>query len=231
VITRRKRACYGAPTDDSTLHNTYRASDGANLCYDLCGQSKGFHDYPYYFRLFFYDPEDLLKVKNGQMDPWEPMPYERWDAEEYIFPTCMKSIRGAAYDRANRLIYFIQPGIDSIASFYERHPVIHVFRFQPSTMAAEPGIKPDNGTRLFVKLNIAGYANKVDLSLWTTHTKDFTLSVHDISGRLIWNYRCPDAPSQKVSLTWNPRRLSSGLYLFRLKSGGNESVKASVVIK
>jgi hypothetical protein len=52
-------------------------------CYDtaaVCGDTvmtdvKGPHAQPYRYQILAYDANDLLKVKNGKMNPWEVQPY------------------------------------------------------------------------------------------------------------------------------------------------------------
>ncbi len=97
--------CYGPGTDDPELHKV--PTEGGTYCYDLCDHSKGGHGYPYYHYVWAYDANDLLKVRAGDLEPWEVAPYAAWKLDEMDDSGCA-SIRGAAYDPDTRQLYITQ---------------------------------------------------------------------------------------------------------------------------
>jgi hypothetical protein len=91
-------------------------------CKDPENSSKGNHAYPYVRRVWAYDALDLIAVKEGRKQPWEPRPYATWDLTLPI-PSVITLLQGAAYDEANNRLYVAQPyGEGSL-------PVIHGYQF------------------------------------------------------------------------------------------------------
>ena len=81
--------CYGTPTE----------------CNDPIGDYKGNHAYPYVTQIWAYDALDLLKAKNGEVNPWEVSPYETWRIQLPFAPTTYKSKIGGAYDPATQRVF------------------------------------------------------------------------------------------------------------------------------
>jgi hypothetical protein len=87
-------------------------------------------------QFILYDPDDLARVAEGAMSPWEPQPYAVLDIDKHLFLTRSpdtdqlagvgpqrKHRTGAvAYDRANNLLYVLEPFADDSA------PVVHVWK-------------------------------------------------------------------------------------------------------
>jgi hypothetical protein len=124
--------CYGPGTNDPDLHG--KPAPGGVWCYDPCNSAKGGHGYPYVHYVWAYDANDLLKVKNGEKEPWEILPYAGWEFDDLTTSGCA-SISSAGYDPATRRLYFAQ-------SVGER-PRIDVFEINVSisdgTAPAAPG--------------------------------------------------------------------------------------------
>jgi len=166
--------CYGEGTEDltqvkrkeevaawSAAHGgaTYRC--GGNLirvsngiaenpcCFDrVRTESKGEHAYPYVYRAWVYDANDLAAVKAGKKKPWHLRPYAVWDFSSYriepgayyrLSPSAIDlpfgiedaAILGAAYDPATQRIFLAQKGGDK--PNIEPFPIIHVFSVRPMT--------------------------------------------------------------------------------------------------
>src|SRR5262249_27802663 len=83
--------CYGIGTSDPKEVGT--TAD----CYDPCDSSKGGHGYPYYHRVWAYDANNLLDVKNGLKQSWEVTPYASFDLTEMDNSGCA-GVRSAGYD-------------------------------------------------------------------------------------------------------------------------------------
>ncbi|MDT7041968.1 hypothetical protein [Candidatus Nitronereus thalassa] len=81
--------CYGTPTE----------------CNDPIGDYKGNHAYPYVTQIWAYDALDLLKAKNGEVEPWDVTPYEIWRLLLPFAPTTYKSKIGGAYDPATQRVF------------------------------------------------------------------------------------------------------------------------------
>lgn len=47
-------------------------------CIDPIDSSKGGHAYPYRFQVWAYDANDLVRVRRGEVQPWEIKPYDIW---------------------------------------------------------------------------------------------------------------------------------------------------------
>jgi hypothetical protein len=113
--------CFGGGTADPGLVGT-TSPDGVYWCYDPTSSSKGVHTYPYVDTMWAYDVNDMVKVKNGEKQPWEIGPYDTWTFE---FPGWGDSfnIAGACIDMANDRIF-----ITASNSGPWGEPVIHVFK-------------------------------------------------------------------------------------------------------
>jgi hypothetical protein len=111
--------CYGPGTTDPALAFT-PSPTGEPWCYDLEGQAKGGHAYPYRYQIYAYNVDDAAAVKAGTKLPYDVRPYGTW---VITFPTVASStgIGGVAYDSAHQKIYVVQKYADGA------HPIIHVF--------------------------------------------------------------------------------------------------------
>ncbi len=123
--------CYGAGTPDPSLDG--KEINGMHYCYDPTDSSKGCHGYPYVYRIWAYNANDLLKVKKGEINPATGEPYKPWDIKPYAiwnldFPFAKKNahIMGAAYDPATQRIFISQYGGERYGM--EPYPIIHVYK-------------------------------------------------------------------------------------------------------
>jgi len=100
---------------------------------------KGYHSDPTYAAILFYDTDDLALVAQGDKESYEPHPYAVFNVTKYLYPAehnanpeanglsleGFRGLGGVGYDRDRQLLYVMQRGIDG---FYERAPIVHVFR-------------------------------------------------------------------------------------------------------
>jgi hypothetical protein len=122
--------CYGEGTSDQSLVGKI-ASAGDIYCYDPSSAAKGTHAYPYVYQVWSYDVNDLVAVKNGTKNPWEPIPVV-WNFE-LPFQDSGRLVGGVAYDPATQRIFLSQQfGEDGI------YPIIHVFKINLGTSTAPP---------------------------------------------------------------------------------------------
>lgn len=116
------RSCYG---EGGTAFD----DDGHAHCYDPVERDKGTHAWPYRYQVWAYDALDLLAVKNGTKQPWEPVPYAVWELVIPGFPAGdygAMTIEGTTYDRTTGRIFVVQAGRDT-----DGRPVIHVLKVKP----------------------------------------------------------------------------------------------------
>lgn len=111
-------------------------------CYgtpDECGgdpaapDAKGPHAYPYRYQVWAYDAKDLLRVKQGALEPHEPRPYAVWtvdDLEKWSGPGHAR-IAGAGYDNKTGRWY--------ITTAYGEEPRVDVFRIKPAGTGVRNG--------------------------------------------------------------------------------------------
>jgi hypothetical protein len=131
--------CYGNGTADKALAGK-KGSDGEVWCYDPTNSGKSQHAYPYNYQIWAYDLNDFAAVKAGKKKPWEIVPYGVWPlsipiAHEY-FP-----VGGLTYDPQRQIIYFSQPGADTVGNLASV-PVIHAFKVDVPPQAPLPTPKP-----------------------------------------------------------------------------------------
>lgn len=103
--------------------------DGDYYVYDEIDHQKGVHGYPYSDRCWAYDLNDLIAVKNGDKQPWEPVPYANWSLNLPYAVATRPSIMGAALDVATSRIFVLQRSTDT-TNIFEPRPLIHVFQVQ-----------------------------------------------------------------------------------------------------
>lgn len=127
--------CYGVGVSDPAKHEKVLCN-GENCCYDPADGSKGTHGYPYETQIWAYDASDLLAVKNGTKEQYEPRPYAIWNLQ-LPFASGQKLLGGAAYDPASQRVFISQLYGEDTA------PVIHVFKVNlsvsPPTDTTPPG--------------------------------------------------------------------------------------------
>jgi hypothetical protein len=99
------------------------------LCYGTGGEcgdpafgAHGFHAYPYRAQVWAYDANDLLRVKNAQIQPWQVKPYGIWPLSFPIPGHEINRLGGVAYDVATGRIYVSKYHGDGTM------PLIHVFQ-------------------------------------------------------------------------------------------------------
>lgn len=138
-------SCYGSGTTDITLHETLD-SNGVPFCYDPPNLTKGGHAYPYVYRVWAFDANDLMKVKNKDLNfktgepykPWDIIPYAYWNLN-FPHSSDWALIQGAAYDPVKQRIYISQygkkyPGSDPM-------PIIQVYDLELQPIARIKSIK------------------------------------------------------------------------------------------
>jgi hypothetical protein len=89
-------------------------------------------------QFILYDPDDLARVADGAIEPWEPQPYAVVDIDQHFYLTPSPDVDqlvgkgmqrqhrtgGVAFDRANGLLYVLELFADEAA------PVVHVWKVE-----------------------------------------------------------------------------------------------------
>jgi len=107
------------------IHGTGPFCYGGDACHDPEGNDQGSHAYPYVYRIWAYDTADLIKVKNGHTQPWDPRPYGVWTLE-LPFTSSWHHLVAAASDPATNRLFILQGFGDPDPA--RGFPVIHVYR-------------------------------------------------------------------------------------------------------
>jgi hypothetical protein len=106
---------------------------------------KGYHSQngQYEYKVWAYDALDFLAAKNGEVQPWNVVPYQEWS---FSFPTGVGNyeVGGVAFDPVAGRLYVSQLSADNPG--FDRYPLIHVYDVVvpssggSSTGAAEIGV-------------------------------------------------------------------------------------------
>ena len=79
----------------------------------------------YLFQVWAYNANDFIKVKNGQLQPWQVIPYSIWD---FNLPNPGQwKVGGAAYDPATQRIFMSVLNADQAVP-YTNLPLIYAFK-------------------------------------------------------------------------------------------------------
>jgi len=143
--------CFGNGTNDPALdHQPITGSPGKVWCYDPLEVNGGIgpHAFPYAYQVWAYDVEDLLAARNGQVNPWDVVPYGIWTLT-LPFDNPRRYIFGAAYDSLTDRIFISQARAEPNGM-----PVIHVFNVEvdqeitppppPALAQCEDGVDNDS---------------------------------------------------------------------------------------
>jgi hypothetical protein len=105
-------------------------------CKDPVSSAQGTHAYPYAYQVWAYDAYDLEKVKNGQKNPWDIVPYDVWNFE-LPFQHPGRYLGGVAYDPATQRIFLAQSNAEPSGM-----PMIHVFTVGTATPRTNSRVAP-----------------------------------------------------------------------------------------
>jgi hypothetical protein len=104
------------------------------------GYDKGYHAYPYTTKIWAYDINDLVLVKNGSKTYDQIQPYAVWSA---VLPGkdsyTSAAVQGATYDPSTRRVYISQRVVDNYQGSGNYGSVI-VHAFEVTNAVAAPGI-------------------------------------------------------------------------------------------
>jgi hypothetical protein len=96
-----------------------------------CWGTGGYNAPPYVAQVWAYNVDDLIKVRNSQLQPWEAKPYAIW---QLPLPFGGTAIKGAAYDSSTQRIFISQGFGDG------ELPVIHVYQVNAGGTSRAPSV-------------------------------------------------------------------------------------------
>ncbi len=102
---------------------------------DPCIASKGYHAYPYDQQILFYNPDDIIAVVSGAVDPWTVLPEETFSISDRMIDSCSEP-GAATYDSENNFLFITEQEAGP-----DGETVVHVWR----VAAGEGGDDNDGG--------------------------------------------------------------------------------------
>lgn len=246
--THLSRTTFGVIVPNTRTYATFGFSGGhqSGVCYK-CTQSNGnlcggycapdANDYQQMF--WFWDVNDLLKVKNGEIAAHTVRPYAH-GALPTPFENAEHQIGGGSFDPAsNRLFLSIQKA-DTAQGPYANPPVIVVYRFAiDGTVAVEE--ESDETPRDF-ELG-QNYPNPFSAKGSASFGKPLTvinfhlpmssrvlLQVFDVSGREVATLVEANLYAGHHAVRFAPQGLTAGLYFYKITAGKFSQTRKAVVL-
>lgn len=94
-----------------------------------CEGERGWWSSEFSGQFIFYDPGDLSRVATGEMQPWEPQPYDSLEVDANLYGISSQQqkyhLGAACYDRLRHLLYVFEPRADG------DKPIVHVWQIVP----------------------------------------------------------------------------------------------------
>jgi len=133
IWTHLSRVTYGfiVPGTRTYLTIGNSAGHGSGICYkctqddgNLCGGYCAPESADYYQHYWLWDVLDLIKVKNGEIQPYEVLPYDYGTFNTPFQDGSMRPIGGGSFDPATGNLYLSVNKGDTEQGTYARPPVI-----------------------------------------------------------------------------------------------------------
>lgn len=112
--------CYGPGTADASMAGQ-PDGEGGTFCYDPAATAKGGHAYPYVYKVWAYDANDLASVKAGNKRMWDVVPYSTWNLNIPVSATEDRRVVSVAYDAQGQRVFV------ATANGEGARPIVHVF--------------------------------------------------------------------------------------------------------
>lgn len=223
--THLSRVTFGVIVPNTRTYATFGYSGGhkSGVCYK-CTQSNGYEcggycapeakDYQQSF--WFWDVNDLLKVKNGEIASHTVRPYAH-GALPTPFENAEHQIGGGSFDpTSNRLFFSIQKA-DTTQGQYANPPVIVVYRVRvDSTSAVEAA--PYQAPRSFqLQQNFPNpLRNETVIGFILHESSRVTLRVFDVTGKEVATLLAGAMAAGQHEVRFAPRDLPSGIYFYEI---------------
>lgn len=155
--------CYGPATNNPALVGTKcNPTSAYNCCFDPYDAMQGNHGAPYRPSMWAYDANDLLKVKQGTLKPWDVAPYARFDLPGLTL-TQPYYLRAGFFDPATMRYYVGDNGSN----------IIHVFKIGVGSPPTPTDCVGSYGTPTFstwTACNAAGVQTRVKTTPYNVTT-------------------------------------------------------------
>ena len=133
--------CYGPGTNDPAKHLLpFPPANIQHYCYDPVSNSTGPHAYPYIYQMWAYDAVELDKVRRGEKNAWDVLPYALWRFNLPFEANNAHALGGVAYDETSRRVYIAQQGAGQYGAV-----AIHVFEHDLPQIEADATITIRDG--------------------------------------------------------------------------------------
>ena len=121
---------------------------GDAYCYGMAGTtcpadalkpgSQGEHGGPpYRHRILAWDAGDLVNVKPGGAEMWQPQPYDNWIVRDIADDGLARPV-ASVFDAATLRWYVVEQTLDSTPASEQNTPTVHVFQVKVGTPAPTP---------------------------------------------------------------------------------------------
>lgn len=223
--THLSRATFGVIVPNTRTYATFGYSGGhkSGVCYK-CTQSNGYEcggycapeakDYQQSF--WFWDVNDLLKVKNGEIAPHSVRPYAH-GALPTPFENAEHQIGGGSFDpTSNRLFFSIQKA-DTAQGQYANPPVIVAYRIQVDSASAVEEAQYQAPRSFQLQQNFPNpLRNETVIGFILHESSRVTLRVFDVTGKEIATLLAGEMAAGQHEVRFAPRDLPSGIYFYEI---------------
>ncbi|OGJ84797.1 MAG: hypothetical protein A2487_05935 [Candidatus Raymondbacteria bacterium RifOxyC12_full_50_8] len=191
------------------------------VCYDPVLGGKGSHAYPYVHRIWAYDANDLLQVKNGAKQCWEIRPYGVWTMDEMCSDgSC--TMTGAGYDPETGRLY--------ITDRQAEEPHVHVYQIAvPGNSRIARAVVSGANAVMSVLPNPFNPRTRISVSgIGADNTCE--MSIYGFNGTLI-EKRVANGAQLAHGIMWNAEHRPSGIYIVKVALQGKTMTKQVFLLK
>ncbi|OGJ84621.1 MAG: hypothetical protein A2268_11395 [Candidatus Raymondbacteria bacterium RifOxyA12_full_50_37] len=188
-----------------------------------CG-SKGPHSTGEKKCMYLYNPEDLNKVINGQMQPWDPQPYMIWDITDRLYRNQGGDI---AFDRERGYLYAIEENGEGVNG----PSLVHVWKVASETTAAD---KTRETALAEAVMQVFPNPFNPSMAIKIAHRDpgavNAEVKIYNVHGKLVQKLKAT-GHQLATGITWDASNLPSGTYILRAELGGNVYTKQAVLLQ
>jgi hypothetical protein len=173
---------------------------------------KGWRSHRLQPMIIFYDPEDLAKAANGQIETYEPQPYAALRIPETLFFGRYHEIFSAAFDSQNEILYVTEFVLE-----LDGRLILHAWRINPVAVSIKSSTEQLKGFKLYQNTpNPFNISTVIRFHLPRAgHVK---LKICDLLGKEITTLSDIPYPSGDHEVRWDASHFSSGIYLITIQS-------------
>ena len=97
---------------------------------DTCVESHGYHAFPYEPQMLFYDPADIIAVRNGTKKPWQVLPYNISSLNSTVYNPGCALMGAAAWDPERNILYVTEIETNDTDNGIWGATVVHVWEIR-----------------------------------------------------------------------------------------------------